>query len=152
MPPLLPDASGAPILANGLAGSISHKGPLALALAARTLGRLGVDVEYVGGDDEALAGKVLTEEERRRLAESATPDAAQLVAVHFAVKEAIYKALDVETQVDLEFDDVELDVPSITRGEWLRVAARVAPRPNAVISASVLVDGGWLIAAACCGG
>jgi 4'-phosphopantetheinyl transferase EntD len=54
----------------GVIGSVSHKGPLALALAARVGGDcgIGVDLEYLGASDAALEAKVLTPSERARLA------------------------------------------------------------------------------------
>jgi 4'-phosphopantetheinyl transferase EntD len=44
-PPILSDARGAPVLPPGIAGSISHKERLAVAIVARGAARVGVDVE-----------------------------------------------------------------------------------------------------------
>src|SRR5882762_5785431 len=62
--PLLPTASGAPTLPEGLAGSISHRGDWAIGLAALAgEGSLGVDLELFDRPRPAIEELVLTERE-----------------------------------------------------------------------------------------
>ena len=62
--PLLSGPYGEPLLPEGYSGSISHKGDLVVALAARgRYGTLGVDLEDPGGPARDVARKVLCDEE-----------------------------------------------------------------------------------------
>ena len=144
-PPMLPTRRGAPTVPAGIAGSISHKGPLAMALAAQTPGGLGVDVEYVADGDITLENKVLTSAERRTDSDLMP---AQRVAVHFAIKEAIYKALGADGQTTLEFDEIELDLPIRTTGNWTCGRAWITSRGGTCIQTAVIFDGEWIVAVA----
>jgi enterobactin synthetase component D len=108
-PAVLSDARGAPALPEGIAGSISHKARLAVALVAREpVARLGVDVEddVVGTVD--IARRVLTDGELDELA-SLPPEArAREVLLRFSGKEALYKALDPFVQRYVAFREVSL--------------------------------------------
>jgi enterobactin synthetase component D len=93
--PVLADDRGAPILPPGVRGSISHKRGTAVGLVA--VGgddRIGVDLELRAPPRVDLAPRILTDDERRDLAR--LDDAARGVAVtlRFALKEAVYKAID----------------------------------------------------------
>ncbi len=91
---LLTDSRGAPIPPNHLAISISHKGPLAVALASRlSHGSVGVDLEVVGRDRRHIAEKVLRTEELDFV--QSLPVERQWLAtlLRFSLKEATYKAL-----------------------------------------------------------
>jgi len=145
---MLPDAAGAPTVPAGIAASISHKGPLAVALAATTRGGVGIDVECVGLGDTMLESKVLTASERMRLDGREPFAAAVFVVAHFALKESIYKALTPADQAELEFDDIELTLPALMERTWLEVAARLVRRPSTIVRAALLVDDEWMIAAA----
>jgi enterobactin synthetase component D len=93
--PIGSTARGAPRLPDGVAGSVSHKAEIAVALAARTDGAtLGIDVEVLRAPRGDIGRHVLTDTERRRL-DLLDPDArvSELLAA-FSAKEAIYKALD----------------------------------------------------------
>lgn len=94
-PPLLSDDRGAPRLPPGVAGSISHKGGLALAMAARaTQGTLGVDLEDYGPPRPQIAPRVLTPDELAAV-DALPPDRRWFgILLRFSVKESIYKALD----------------------------------------------------------
>lgn len=66
--PLLSTPRGAPVLPEGLAGSVSHKRDLAIAMACRTTGyTLGVDLEDYGPERLRIAEHVLTPAERAAL-------------------------------------------------------------------------------------
>ncbi|MDP9002388.1 MAG: 4'-phosphopantetheinyl transferase superfamily protein [Myxococcota bacterium] len=93
-PPVLADARGAPILPAGIAGSISHKENLAVALVARDDAHLGVDVELDHARARNIASKVLTDEEVVELAGLVEDVHAHEVLLRFSAKEAIYKAID----------------------------------------------------------
>ena len=85
--PLLVRPSGAPAIPSGMAGSISHKKSITVAVATSEFDGIGVDLEYVEESDLALAAKVLTVEERSRLDEIGSSDRAAFVTTHFALKE-----------------------------------------------------------------
>jgi enterobactin synthetase component D len=117
--PILRTARGAPLLPPPVVGSVSHKRRLAVALAAvpsPDVQTLGVDLEEVPDESELLrpdlARKILTARERHALAELETSDAlAYRVAVRlrFALKEAVYKAIDPHVQRYVRFQEVEVE-------------------------------------------
>jgi 4'-phosphopantetheinyl transferase EntD len=93
--PVLSDDRGAPVLPSGLAGSISHKEAIAVALVAHeTEARLGVDVEADGARSLDISRKVLHPEELPELAAHAGADRDREVLLRFSAKEAVYKAID----------------------------------------------------------
>lgn len=97
---------GEPILPAGLAGSISHKETLAVALVARAeAGSLGVDLEALAPERPAIEDIALRKEEREALA--ARPEAEQWRALvtAFALKEALYKALHPHLQRYVRYDE-----------------------------------------------
>jgi enterobactin synthetase component D len=94
-PPILADARGAPLLPDGLAGSISHKEAVAVALVAtEPAARVGVDVEVDQSRPRDIASRILRPEELAAI--EGLPAAARATAVllRFSAKEAVYKALD----------------------------------------------------------
>jgi len=116
--PILRTSRRAPAMPPGALGSVSHKRRLAVALvltpndAVRTL---GVDVEERPGPDDLaradLAPKILTPLERHELAAIAA-DAPlayrDAVRLRFALKEAVYKAIDPHVQRYVRFQEVEV--------------------------------------------
>jgi 4'-phosphopantetheinyl transferase EntD len=94
--PVLVDDRGAPTLPHGVAGSISHKEELAVALVARETGgaRVGVDVEADRRRPIDISSRVLTPVELGEIAHLAPADREREVLLRFSAKEAIYKALD----------------------------------------------------------
>jgi len=93
--PILADDRGAPILPTGAVGSVSHKRGLAVALATSGVDhRVGVDVELAAGSRLDLGPRVLTDPERAALAHLDPAARARAVILRFALKEAIYKAID----------------------------------------------------------
>ena len=153
--PLLATPRGGPVLPPGVAGSISHKRDLAVALAADAPGSspatLGVDVETLRRLRQDISRHVLTPEERIGLGalEGDARDAE--VLWRFALKEAIYKGLDPWVQRMVSFQEVTIardgdahpearltltggegpftvELEDASDGELLLVAARVQRR------------------------
>jgi len=92
---------GAPI-ADGWTCSISHKGTHAVALAAPAGGSfIGIDLEHARAPRVDIAPRILTPNEPR-------VTGAALTRV-FAIKEAIYKAVDPIVRRYVKFTEVELD-------------------------------------------
>jgi len=92
---LLSDERGAPLLPNGLAGSVSHKRTIAVGMVARDIeGTLGVDIEDYGPARPSIEEHILVPEEREALA--AEPEDRKWIGLllRFSIKESIYKALD----------------------------------------------------------
>lgn len=93
-PPLLVNGHGAPMLPQGLSGSVSHKRTLAVGLVARSrFGRLGVDLEDLAPERMGIAERVLLPEELAAI--QALPEHRRWtgLVLRFSMKEAIYKAL-----------------------------------------------------------
>ena len=108
-PAVLSDPRGAPVLPRGIAGSISHKTWLAVAIVAREpVARLGVDVEedVLGSID--ISRRVLAADELDELATMAPEPRAREVLLRFSAKEALYKALDPFVQRYVAFKEVSL--------------------------------------------
>ena len=102
---ILSDDRGAPVLPAGWVGSISHKGSRAAALVAPAGGgHVGVDLERAEPSRQNIARRVLTPRE-----EEALPDRGRAVTLRFAIKEAIYKAIDPYERRYVGFTEVELD-------------------------------------------
>ncbi len=116
--PVLRTPRGAPRMPEGTLGSVSHKRRLAVALvsapsdAVRTI---GVDVEEQPDERDLarpdLAPKILTPLERHELAPLASDDPLayrQAVRLRFALKEAVYKAIDPHVERYVRFQEVEV--------------------------------------------
>ena len=85
---------GQPVLPEGLAGSISHKSALAVALVARAdAGTLGVDLEALSPARPTIADIAMRADERAVLERIPEPERWRALVLAFAVKEALYKAL-----------------------------------------------------------
>jgi enterobactin synthetase component D len=96
-PAVLADERGAPLLPATLAGSISHKNDIAVALVAPCPSRgarIGVDIEMDAVGKIDISSCVLTVEEQAELAPLTAEARAREVLLRFSAKEAIYKALD----------------------------------------------------------
>ena len=107
--PVLADGRGAPALPPGVAGSISHKEDMAVALVAREArAKLGVDVERDVPGKLDISKKVLTDEELAEVAKLGSAERAREVLLRFSAKEAIYKALDPFVQRYVAFREVAL--------------------------------------------
>jgi 4'-phosphopantetheinyl transferase EntD len=108
--PILSDDRGAPVLPPGWVGSISHKGALGAALVAPAgAGHIGVDLELAVASRVDIARRILTPREQ-----AALPDHGRAVTLRFAIKEAIYKAVDPYVRRYVGFTEVELDITGDT--------------------------------------
>ena len=104
--PIGADDRGAPRVPSGAIGSISHKRGLAVAIAARDdHARLGLDLELDAPPKIDIERRVLTPAERAALTEL---DRGRAVMLRFAIKEAIYKAIDPFVRRYVGFQEVEL--------------------------------------------
>jgi 4'-phosphopantetheinyl transferase EntD len=135
---LLPDAAGAPQLAAGLVGSVSHKTELAVALLDRADGwSRGVDLEALAPPRERIARRVLTEAERAGVDALAPAARWEAILLRFSLKEALYKALHPFVRRYVGFLEAELapeadgscaaalrltggEGPFVVEGRWLR--------------------------------
>ncbi len=134
--PVLTDDRGAPVLPAGALGSVSHKRGLAVAVAARGAAhRVGVDVELAAGSRIDLGPRVLTDRERAALAHLDPAARARAVILRFALKEAIYKAVDPYVRRYVGFREVTVwpeggvarvepladDLPRTIEAAWIEV-------------------------------
>jgi enterobactin synthetase component D len=90
---VLSNAHGAPLLPAGVAGSVTHKNDLAIAMLARGNPGLGIDLEETDRDRPGVAARVLRAEELEAVAALPEERRWRDTAVRFSMKEAIYKAL-----------------------------------------------------------
>jgi enterobactin synthetase component D len=134
--PILSDDRGAPILPPGWVGSLSHKGALAAALVAPGgSGHIGVDLERAAPPRQDIARRILTAREQ-----AALPDRGAAVTLRFAIKEAIYKAVDPYLRRHVGFTEVELDLA----GDAVTVTTAL---PLAIEAAYCAHAGHWLATA-----
>ncbi|MCE9573634.1 MAG: 4'-phosphopantetheinyl transferase superfamily protein [Deltaproteobacteria bacterium] len=144
--PISADDRGAPRLPVGFAGSISHKRGLAVAIAAVTEGwMLGVDVELDAPPRVDVSRRVLTDAERAVIAPLDDLARGRAQMLRFAIKEAIYKAVDPRVRRYVGFQEVELD--GIEDGGAVG-AARVTSGLGMEIEAAWVRWAGMFIAAA----
>ena len=93
--PLLATPRGAPLLPDGVAGSVSHKDHVAVALVARGHEwTVGVDVEIDAPRRYDVARHVLTDDEQAELTLDDHEALQRAVLLRFSAKESIYKAID----------------------------------------------------------
>ena len=103
--PIIADDRGAPILPAGWVGSISHKGARAAALIAPAdTGFVGIDLELAAAPRQPIEKRILTPAELGRVRDGRD------VTLHFAIKEAVYKAIDPIVRRYVGFTEVELDI------------------------------------------
>lgn len=96
----------APAMPGGFTGSVSHKQGTAIAIvAAAGAGWVGIDLEHAAPSKQDIARRILTPAER-----GALPTDPRAVTLRFAIKEAIYKAVDPIVERYVGFTEVELDV------------------------------------------
>ena len=120
---------GAPLVA-GWTCSISHKDTHAVALCSPAGdGFVGVDLEHARAPRIDISARILTPNEPRAIG-------AALTRV-FAIKEAIYKAVDPIVQRYVRFTEVELDADD-------RVASAL---PASIDAWSTELDGYWIATA-----
>jgi 4'-phosphopantetheinyl transferase EntD len=96
---------GAPAVPAGWSGSLSHKGELAAAIAAPAdAGWVGIDLELAVASRQPIERRILTPREARASGRDVTRV--------FAIKEAIYKAIDPIVRRYVAFTEVELEIGS----------------------------------------
>lgn len=136
--PVLANERGAPVVPAGMTGSISHKLARAAALIAMAEhGHVGVDLERAAPTKLDIAKRILTAREAR-------VSGAELLRV-FAIKEAIYKAIDPIVRRYVGFQEVELVVG---QGGHVQVSVVDAGRlPVAIEAWWTELDGHWLATA-----
>jgi 4'-phosphopantetheinyl transferase EntD len=106
---LAADDRGAPTVPAGAVGSLSHKRELAVALVAPAAGwTIGVDLEVDRSRGIDIARKVLTAAELAALDAEGAAGAARdrAVILAFAIKEAVYKAIDPHLRRYVGFQEV----------------------------------------------
>ncbi|MFN1130333.1 enterobactin synthase subunit EntD [Lelliottia nimipressuralis] len=99
-------ANGEPLWPTGFAGSISHSGTQALALAVRRDNALvGIDCEALIAEKEAveIQDGIINEQEKRVLLSAGYPFALALTLV-FSAKESLFKALFPRVNAFMGFD------------------------------------------------
>lgn len=149
--PLLRAPNGAVEAPPGAVCSIAHKGRFFVALVAHDRGqRVGVDLEHVGARDVQLAKRILTGNERAVVENLVPADRARGVAVHFALKEAVYKALKPEAQGGLEHCEIGVTGWSPSGGSvWQEVEVRVRRElGKSHMTARVLSVDAWVLCTA----
>lgn len=137
---ILPDDRGAPRLPTGWVGSISHKGAVAAALIAPAGdGFVGLDIEVAAAPRQAIENRILTARERQHVRDGRD------VTRSFAIKEAIYKAVDPIVRRYVGFTEVELDIAA--DGSCVVHVLDVARLPVVVDAWWQERDGLWLATA-----
>lgn len=102
--PIVADDRGAPVLPTGWVGSISHKGPRAAAIVAPgDTGFVGIDLEVAAPPRQPIERRILTPREQ-------AVARGREVTLRFAIKEAIYKAVDPIVRRYVGFTEVELEL------------------------------------------
>lgn len=139
--PLFADERGAPVLPPGWVGSVSHKRERAAAIVVRAgAGWVGIDLERAAPPRLDIARRVLTPREQAALADLDADARGRAVTLRFAIKEAIYKAVDPHLRRYVGFTEVELALA----GTACRVTSEL---PLAIDAAWCEHDGYWLATA-----
>lgn len=143
--PLLRLATGAPRAPPGAVASVSHKRPLAVALARAAAPRasgVGVDVERAReprAGAARLARRVVRADERRAYASlRGVVDVRVRAALFFSLKEAVYKAVAGDAAAGLALRHIRLG-PFVDDACGVRV-------DNGVLPAGAAVDARWRVA------
>ncbi len=113
--PILADDRGAPVLPSGWLGSVSHKATVAGALVAPASlgGHVGLDLERAAPPKVDITRRVLTDREQGQLP-TGELERGRAVTLRFAIKEAIYKAIDPYLRRYVGFTEVELELSGAT--------------------------------------
>jgi 4'-phosphopantetheinyl transferase EntD len=109
----------APIWPLGIVGSISHCDSLIGAIVAKSSDHisLGLDIEEIGRVTADLWDLVFTENEKNFLSGLSNEDQRVKSTAIFSIKEAFYKFQHPLTKTFLDFLDVEVELPDLTRVE-----------------------------------
>jgi 4'-phosphopantetheinyl transferase EntD len=137
---------GAPELPPAWSGSITHKPNLAAALVAPAEhGHVGVDLEVASARKIDISRRILTPREQAALPAILSEDRGAAVTLRFAIKEAIYKAVDPIVRRYVGFTEVELDVGD--DGSCAVSIVDPARLPVIVEARWQMLDGLWLATA-----
>ena len=106
-----------PIWPEGIVGSISHCDSLTGAVVAKSSDHisLGLDIEEIGRVTPHLWDLVFTENEKKYLSGLSDKEILVQSTVIFSIKEAFYKFQHPLTKTFLDFLDVEVALPDLTR-------------------------------------
>jgi 4'-phosphopantetheinyl transferase EntD len=107
----------APIWPEGIVGSISHCDSLTGAIVAKSSDHssLGLDIEEIGRVTPDLWDLVFTENEKNFLFGLSEENMLVKSTAIFSIKEAFYKFQYPLTKTFLDFLDVEVELPDLTR-------------------------------------
>jgi 4'-phosphopantetheinyl transferase EntD len=139
-------ARGAPQLPSHVTGSVTHKDTLAMAAVAprgTSLQHVGIDLERrpVEGDlhSRSIARKILTAREFAYVQQwgEDTIEGRERILLHFALKEAVYKAIDPYVERYVGFTEVEL--------EFTDERPRVTLHLPETSVAEVRIEAGWAL-------
>ena len=111
VPSILKDDLGAPLLPDGVIGSISHKDNIAVGVAAVDCsGRIGVDIERTHNKSSLLLSRrLLTQREQDNLGNLPGISPEEEVLLRFSFKESIFKAIHPFLRRPVSFTEVEVD-------------------------------------------
>ena len=139
--PVLPDDRGAPVLPAGWVGSVSHKEARAAAIVVPAgAGWVGVDIERATAPRTDIGRRILTPRELAAIAALAGEERGRALTLRFALKEAIYKAIDPHLRRYVGFLEVELALAGAT-------CTVTSELPLAIEAAWSEHDGHWLATA-----
>ncbi len=158
--PILRSTRGAPVLPSSVAGSVSHKHDAALALMSPrgivpdgASMHVGVDLEHRPTARDiarpSIARRILTAPELDALSAFDQDPLAQRerVILSFAIKEAVYKAIDPTVQRYVRFTEVALQ---FTESGTVSVSLLLPElrRRDATVHAHYTLDDRWIVATA----
>ncbi len=151
--PILPDDRRAPRLPATVSASLTHTDRWALAWAAPADGRTrGIDLEDPTRGGLHLQKMLLTEAEAADLATRPAARQQSELIRRFALKEAVYKAIDPRYRRYVDFKEVALwpDPPGAEAGtariDWI-LAEGEAPPAEMILRWRLWGDAGWLCTA-----
>lgn len=151
--PILPDDRRAPRLPATVSASLTHTDRWALAWAAPADGRTrGIDLEDPTRGGLHLQDMLLTAPEAAALAARPAERQKSELIRRFALKEAVYKAIDPRYRRYVDFKEVALwpDPPGAEAGtariDWI-LAEGEAPPAEMILRWRLWGDAGWLCTA-----
>lgn len=161
---ILRNDRGAPALPHTVSGSITHKASLALAVMAPRPAGPNDRLQFVGVDLEhrptpadlgrpSIARRILTARELQSLQDRREDALAEreAVLVHFAIKEAVYKAIDPFVHRYVRFTEVELALRETGATSGAMSVTLLLPElagTDIEVRAQWHLDGDWIVATA----
>lgn len=161
---ILRNDRGAPHLPHTVSGSVTHKASLALAVVAPRPSGSDDRLQFVGVDLEHrptpadlgrpnIARRILTARELQSLQDRREDALAEreAVLVHFAIKEAVYKAIDPFVHRYVRFTEVELALRETGATSGAMSVTLLLPELTGTdiqVRAQWHLDGDWIVATA----